>query len=157
MFMWSVHVHVHECFQSGFAVVGACDRQCFMCCLVVLSRLKTSSCHPASDYCAWPSRWVSTWSRSWGDARVSPLPPSLLRWSQRAKLCCFGFCRAVRVHSHWTCRPSLRHPRASHPTPPQLPHRFPQLLPPPSWAPQAPWSTAPCPPASEDRPPELAQ
>lgn len=91
------------------------------------------------------------WSR-WGTPASK-----FLRWSQQAKLCCFGFCRTVRVHSHWTCRPSLRHPRASHPTPPQLPHRSLLLLPPPSWAMPAPWSTASPPPASEDHRPESAQ
>ncbi len=58
------------------------------------------------------------------------------------------FCR-TRALSPWICRPSLRHPRASHPPPP-LPHR--SL--PWSWGP-GPWSTAPL-PASEDRHPDSA-
>lgn len=58
------------------------------------------------------------------------------------------FCR-TRALSPWICRPSLRHPRESHPPPP-LPHR--SL--PWSWAP-GPWSTAP-PPASEDLHPDSA-
>lgn len=97
-------------------------------------------------------RWIGLCSKphSRRPRKGSPPPclsqPKFPPWSQQAKLCCFGFYRTVRVHSHWTCRPSLRHPRASHPTPPQLPHRFlPQLPVPPSWAMLALGSTAPPP------------
>lgn len=139
----------------------------WMSCLDTGSGMHLVICptRPALDCCAWaPVNWyvlkpqlrVVSVRKEKGS---HPLPPAskFLRWSQQAKLCCFGFCRTVRVHSHWTCRPSLRHPRASHPTPPQLPHRSLLLLPPPSWAMPAPWSTASPPPASEDHRPESAQ
>lgn len=149
-FVLFVFLLMTSCLGSGMHRITCPARLALDCCAWVhISLVSVYSC---SLNCEW-----SQWVRARG---FCPLPPAskFLRWSQQAKLCCFGFCRTVRVHSHWTCRPSLRHPRASHPTPPQLPHRLPLLLLLlPSWAPQAPWSTVASPPASEDFRPESAQ